>query len=591
MNTTEKIVALRQHMLHCNIHALVIPSGDNHLSEFVSPHFQLRAYLSGFDGSAGTLVVGQDWAGLWTDSRYHLQAQAQLQDSPISLYAMGNPDVDTIEETLIARLPQGGVLAADGRTLSVTQAQAYQNAAAQAGATCSMAWTCPPAIWPARPNLPTAPLYAMDNAGQSAQEKLSLLRSSMAKKQAGAYLMTTLSDIAWMLNLRGGDIAHNPTFLSYLFVTPEQATLFIDQSKLSVDIAAYLTALKVDTAPYDQVDDACRRWQGAPVWIAPLQINGWLYDLLQDKRLLLPNPIELAKAQKSPSEIAQLRSCNQRDGVAMVRFMRWLKDAVTTQVVSECSAGAMLDSFRAQQSGNIGLSFDTICAYKEHGAIPHYYATPESDFTLEPHGFLLVDSGGQYTDGTTDITRTIALGQLSAQMRRHYTLVLKGNMALANAIFPHGTTGATLDMLARNALWQAHLNYGHGTGHGIGYRLNVHEGPQNFNYLRTDCPSFEVGMVTSDEPGLYLTGCYGIRLENDLVCQESGNSAFGRFLCFEALTLAPFERAALDCTLLTQEDCQRINDYHAMVYQRLAPLLTQEECAWLQDATSPISPA
>lgn len=588
MTISKRLTRLRSSMRQEGIDYLVIPTADFHLSEYVGSYFQLRAYLSGFTGSAGTLVVGLHWAGLWTDSRYHIQAKAQLKGTSITLYPVGKPGVPKILAELASRLTSSGTLAVDGRTISIDLGQQLADVAKTAHAGYFSHWQCPDSVWPTRPPLSQGLLSIKKGTGVSALKKLTRLRAHMDTVGAKSHLLSTLDDIAWLLNLRGDDIPHNPVFLSYLWVNQQNAILFIEQCKLSDAVVAYLSSLNITTAPYQAIDAHCQQAHSGRVLVSTSDVNARLYQLLGDSALDGDAFVAQAKAIKTSQEQQHLRNCHKKDACAMIAFLRWVKETVGKSPVSELTAAQHLDALRGAQPGNTGLSFPTISAYAAHGAIVHYGVTPESDIPLEPQGFLLVDSGGQYTDGTTDITRTIALGPLSDEMRRHYTLVLCGMLNLSHAIFPRGTTGATLDALARSPLWAEQLDYGHGTGHGIGFCLNVHEGPQSISHQRRNSPAILPGMVTSDEPGLYIPGAYGIRLENAILCQEAGTSDFGNFLCFETLTLVPFDLDAIDVSVMTNVDCQRLNAYHRHIYETMSPLLSPEDSAWLSNATRAI---
>ncbi len=588
MTVSKRLSRLRSEMRKEGIDYLIIPSADFHLSEYVDPYFQLRGYLSGFTGSAGTLVVGLHWAGLWTDSRYHIQANAQLKATPITLYPAGKPGVPKILAELANRLTSGTTLAVDGRTISVDLGQQLADVAKEAGAGYFGHWKCPESVWPTRPPLPQGLVSIKKGTGSSTLEKLTRVRAHMDSVGAKSHLLSTLDDIAWVLNLRGDEIPHNPVFLSYLWINKDDAILFVDSCKLTDAVVTYLSALNITTEPYQAIDDHCQKIHGGRVLVTTSNVNARIYQLLGDRALDGDAFVTQAKAIKTPQEQQHLRNCHQKDACAMIAFLRWVKETVGETPVSELTAAQHLDALRGAQPGNLGLSFPTISAYAAHGAIVHYSVTLESDLPLKPQGFLLVDSGGQYTDGTTDITRTIALGTLSDTMRRHYTLVLCGMLNLSHAIFPRGTTGATLDALARSPLWAEQLDYGHGTGHGIGFCLNVHEGPQSISHQRSNSPAILPGMVTSNEPGLYIPGAYGIRLENEILCQEAGSSDFGDFLRFETLTLVPFDLDAIDVSVMTNVDRQRLNAYHSHVYKTMSPLLSPEDNTWLANATRAI---
>ena len=594
--TKERLAALRAAMAKEGLAACYIPTADYHLSEYVGEHFQFRAWLSGFTGSAGTLVVLPDQAGLWTDGRYFLQAEAQLAGTGIDLYKMQIPGVPTIEEFLTAHLEPGDRVGADGRTISASAGKALANALEEKSISLDPSTDPAAEIWTDRPALAGEKIWLYDEsfAGRSTKDKLANVRANMAQAGADIHVICALDEIAWLFNLRGSDVAYNPIFLSYAVIGRDFVRLYLDETKLTAEAGDHLASLGVSVCPYEEVYETAKTWREQKILFSETQSNYRLFQILSESGaqiLNAPDPVLELKAVKNEVEISQTRTAHIRDGIIMVRFMKWLKETVKEGALTEASAMEHLDSMRREAIHSLGLSFNTIAGYGPHGAIVHYAVTPESDIPLEPRGLFLVDSGGQYLEGTTDITRTFALGPLTSEEKAHFALVLRCMLNLMYARFPEGADGHHLDVLARQPLWEQGLDFLHGTGHGVGHLLNVHEGPNRFSWKtrKSDPPVPLVpGMVTTDEPGLYITGKHGIRLENELLCREGQETDYGRFLCFESLTLVPIDLDAVDPALLNETDRQRLNAYHRRVYETLAPELSKEEQEWLESCTREI---
>ena len=586
MTIQDRIALLRRCMAHRGLTACVVVTDDFHGSEYVGDHFKAREYLSGFTGSAGTLAVLPDRAALWTDGRYFLQAERQLEGSGIELMRAGQPDVPTLSAFLAQHLPEGGVLGFDGRTVSTRLYRTLEEALSAKHIRLDGAHDLAEEVWPDRPALSAQPLWPLES-DVSRREKLSLLREKMAEKNAGHLLLTDLTDIAWTLNLRGGDVACTPVFLAFLLLSEADAVLFVQPQAVSPAIADVLAADGVTLRPYGDIYD---RLSSLPaedcVLLDSATANSQITRALAHARTVdAPSPAAALKAVKSPGEQDGFRRAHLLDGVALTRFLYRLKTAPTG--LTEVSAAALLHELRAESEEFLEDSFGTIAAYGPHGAVVHYEPTAETDVPLEARGLLLCDSGGHYRGGTTDVTRTVALGPVSDAERRMCTLVLQGHIRLAMARFPKGVTGENLDVLARMPLWQQGLDYNHGTGHGVGCVLSVHESPPSFRWRiveNTPHPALETGMVISDEPGYYEAGQYGIRHESLLLVQPDG----GDFLRFEVLTLAPFDRDALDVSLLSDEERRWLNDYHRRVREALSPHLSAEERRWLNDVTQPL---
>ena len=589
-----RLAALRQEMVVRQLSAFIIPSTDPHSGEYVPEHWETRKWISGFTGSAGTAVITLNDAGLWTDSRYFIQAEEQLEGTGIRLFKDRLPETPSIDQWLGSILKKGDKVGIDGWVNSHQEAHALRNELAEIGLELvTMTEDIFDTLWKDRPSLPKTPVFILDETrtGASCTEKIGRIQEAIAKNGASAIILSALDEIAWTLNLRGSDVHCNPVFISYLLITKEDYTLYILEEKITDEVRAYLENHQVRIKTYSQLAEDLFAFKSnceGVLQISPLA-NEALYDLSAKyaDTIIAPSPVALMKAVKNETEQAGFRKAMERDGVALVKFLRWLEKAVPAGNVSEVSIDKKLYDLRAEQADFRGISFDTIAGYKEHAAIVHYEATPETDIPLKPEGLLLLDSGAQYLDGTTDITRTIALGPLTNEEKTDYTLVLKGHLQLQNAHFPAGTCGTQLDVLARSAMWKCGINYMHGTGHGIGHFLCVHEGPHQIrmNHMPT---LLEPGMIVTDEPGIYKAGRHGIRIENTLLIVPAQETEFGKFYKFEPLTLCPIDKKAIAVELLTDEELVWLNEYHQMVYDRLCPYLDEEEQAWLKETTSPL---
>ncbi len=592
----ERLCALREEMKQNGVDLYLIPTADFHGSEYVGEHFKAREYVTGFTGSAGTAVVLQEEAGLFTDGRYFIQAKDELFGSGITLYRMEEEGVPTIKEFIESRLKAGGCLGFDGRTVSAKDGEAYEKIASDRGARLVTDRDLAGKIWEGRPPLPGEPFFVLEEqyTGCSTKEKLSAVRQNMKEAGADAHILSSLYDIAWLLNVRGGDISHVPVVLSYLILTQTECVWFVQEEVITQAQRAFLEENEITTRPYTAVYDAVQKLSADAVLYDERSTNYRMIKSLppHTKRIEQRNPTECLKAVKNPTEIRNTLTAHRKDGVAFTKFMYWLKTNIGKIAITECSASEYLERQRRAQEHFLDVSFDTICAYGPNAAMMHYTATPEHDAVLKPEGFLLVDSGGHYLEGTTDLTRTMALGPVTEEMRRHFTAVLRSNMNLAAAKFLSGCTGNQLDILARSPLWEMGIDYKCGTGHGVGHILNVHEGPNGFRWkLRgdgNDCAVLEEGMVTTDEPGVYLEGAYGIRLENELVCRKAEKNEYGQFLCFETITYAPIDLDAVDVSALSPRERELLNAYHRNVYETLAPYLDSDEQKWLQEYTRAI---
>jgi len=586
--------ALREAMAARGIDACLIPTADYHNSEYVGDHFAARAYVSGFTGSAGTLLVFPTWAGLWTDGRYFLQAQRQLEGSGIKLMKMGETGVPTIEAFLRSSLQSGQTLAFDSRCVTAETGRKYFALARRKGARIADREDLLEEIWPDRPPLSHAPVWVMpeDQAGESRASKLARVRAAMTREGADLHLLTALEDIAWLLNLRGGDVDCTPVFLAYLALGQTGGTLFADPSIFSPEIREALAEDGIRLLPYEGVYAFANRLKrDQTVLLDPARVNARLLTSIPTgvKVVEKPDPTVEFKAVKNPAEQAAFRKAHLEDGVALTRFMYWIKTNAGKIPITELSAAGYLEDLRKASPDYRMPSFDPILAYGPNSAVIHYSPTEETDAPIRGEGFLLADTGGHYLGGTTDCTRTYALGPLTAEQKTHYTAVLRGNLNLAAARFKAGCVGLNLDYLARSPLWELGLDYNHGTGHGVGSVLSVHEGPQSIRWksLGEDAPLVP-GMVTSDEPGVYFGGAYGIRLENLMLCVEAEETDFGAFLAFETLTLTPFDLDAVDPAQMTEGERALLNAYHARVYEAIAPRLPREEADWLKTATRPV---
>lgn len=591
----KQLQALRDAMATHKIDAYLIPTDDFHGSEYVGAHFACRKYVSGFTGSAGTLLVFPSWAGLWTDGRYFLQAEAQLEDSGIHLMKTGQPGVPTLEQFLYQSLRPEQVLGYDGRCVNARKGKWYHTAMKRLGASVNDRLDLVEEIWPDRPPLSAKPAWLLADkyAGETRASKLDRVREAMVSQKADCFLLTSLEDIGWLLNLRGGDVCSNPVVLSYLALTKDTCLLFANPSALSREILDALEADGVFLRPYDAFYSYANHIsEENRVLLDGRRVNSRVITSIHSKVAILdrPNPTEAMKAIKNATEIANEKTAHLRDGIALTKFMHWLKTKAVQEGATELSAADYLESLRREQPEYLQPSFAPILAYGPHSAVIHYSATEETNVPLRAEGFLLADTGGHYLTGTTDCTRTYAMGPVTAEQKARYTAVLRGNLALADTVFRDGCTGTNLDYAARKPLWDMGLDFNHGTGHGVGYLLSVHEGPQNISRRSTSGrdAALRPGMITSDEPGVYFDGAYGIRLENLLLCVEKQKTDFGRFLGFETLTLTPFDLDAVDSSLLSCRERTLLNAYHARVREALSPYLTEGEQDWLSLAARPV---
>lgn len=571
--------------------AFIIPSTDPHMSEYVAPHWQSREWISGFTGSAGTVVVTHDKAGLWTDSRYFLQAAQQLEGTGITLYKEMLPETPSISEFLCQELEAGSTVGIDGYVFSMLDARQLRKELANKQIELKSMADPMDSIWTDRPALPQAPacIYGTQYAGRTCREKLEDIRQEMKQAGAQALLLPALDEIAWTLNLRGSDVHCNPVVVSYLLIDEEEAHYFIEPQKLTPEVKAYLEDNRVTCHAYTDLLPYLRQLKASTLLLTPVKTNQAVSEAVPESCRIVEgaSPVSLLKAVRNEQEIAGLRKAMQRDGVALVKFLKWLEETVPGGQETEISVDRKLHELRAAQPLYKGESFDTIAGYGAHAAIVHYEATPETDVPLQPRGFLLLDSGAQYLDGTTDITRTIALGPLTEEEKTDYTLILKGHIDLAMAVFPEGTRGAQLDVLARMPIWQHRMNFLHGTGHGVGHFLNVHEGPQSIR-MNENPVALRAGMLTSNEPGVYKAGSHGIRTENLVLTVPAGEGMFGRYLKFETVTLCPICTKGIVRELLTQEEADWLNQYHRTVYEKLSPDLDEDERYWLKKACEKI---
>ncbi len=593
----ERIQRLRAEMQKRGIDMYVVPTADFHESEYVGAHFKAREYITGFTGSAGTAIVTKDEALLWTDGRYFLQAADQLEGTGVTLCRMGEPGVPKITECITANLPEGGVLGFDGRVINASLGASFRAIAEKKHASLAVSEDLIGIIWDDRPELSHAPvrILPLEYSGKPMVEKVAAVREEMKEKGADVHLLTSLYDIAWLLNVRGGDIDYVPVVLSYLALTDTECLWFVQDKVLTPELRAYLAENGVETRPYESFYDyAASIPAGKTVLLDKGVCNYRLVSELHEdvKTVQGLNPTVFMKAVKNETELKNTMNAHIKDGVAVCKFSYWLKKNIGKIPMTELSASAYLAARRAEQEGFLDLSFETICAYGAHGAVIHYEPTPETDIPLEPHGLLLVDSGGHYLEGTTDITRTYALGPITDAERADFTRTLRSHLNLANARFVYGVTGLNLDVLARGPLWEVGMDYKHGTGHGVGHILNVHEGPNGFRWRespdRSEGSVLEEGMITTDEPGIYIAGSHGVRIESELLCRRGEKNEYGQFMYFRNITYAPIDLDAVDVDTLTSTERRQLNEYHAGVYKTIAPLLTEEERTWLREATRAI---
>lgn len=585
-----RLAALREEMRREHLSAFIFPSSDPHNSEYVPSRWEGRKWISGFDGSAGTAVVTLHSAALWTDSRYFLAAEEQLAGTEFQLMRERVDGTPSIAEWIATEIEgaESSEIGVDGMCMTYAECSDLKtDLKHNGGITVRTNLDILDRIWTDRPSVPLNPvsIQPIEYAGESCHDKLGRIRSSLLRRGAGGMLMTQLDDIAWTLNLRGTDVHCTPVFVAWLIVAEEVAVLYIKDEKLSPEVIEYLNAEGVAVDDYDNIIDALNSYDGYTLLIDPATTNYTLSQLRGNFNLVsAPSPVPEMKAIKNEVECNGFRNAMQRDGVAMVKFLKWLEEAVPKGCETELSVSAKLRQLRAEQPLFKDESFDTIAGYEEHGAIVHYEPTHDTDVPLRPEGFLLLDSGAQYLDGTTDITRTIQLGKVTDLHRRVYTLVLKGHLSLQNLCFPRGAAGTQLDAVARVAMWREGMNFMHGTGHGVGSYLSVHEGPHQIRQEYRPAPMLE-GMTVTDEPGLYLAGKFGVRIENTLLTVPYMTTEFGKFLRFEPLTLCPIDTRPIVVDMLSTEELGLLNAYHKMVYERLSPMLDEEHKAWLADKT------
>ena len=589
----KRLELLREELRREHLGAYIFNTSDPHNSEYTADHWKGREWISGFNGSAGTAVVTLNNAALWTDSRYFIAAEQQLKGTEYQLMKLKIEGTPTIAEWLGKELADADSkeVGADGSTHTVSDISDLKDELRQQGGlTLRTNFDVLQRIWKDRPSIPfdAIMLQPYNLAGETTPQKLTRIRKTLHEMHADGMLMSQLDDIAWTLNLRGSDVHCCPVFISHLLIGSQQATLFVDECKLTQEVRSYLAEQQIMTRPYKAVGETLQKWGEWNILINPNEVSEALARQVKAHEIIRkPSPVPAMKAIKNEAEQQGIRNAVVKDGIALVKWLRWLKPAVEAGGQTEITISDKLEQLRSEQPLYRGLSFDTIAGYEEHGAIVHYEATPETDKVLEPRGLLLVDSGAQYQDGTTDITRTIALGPLTDEQRKVYTLVLKGHIDLQMLHFPDGASGTQLDAIARQPLWQAGLNYLHGTGHGVGAYLNVHEGPHQIRMEWKPTP-LRKGMTVTDEPGIYLEGRFGVRTENVLLIQDAEETECGRFLRFETLTLCPIDTTPILSELLNKEEIDWLNTYHAEVYNKLAPHLNDEERVWLQEATRPL---
>ena len=595
MKVTERISALQALMCEQGINVYIVPTADYHQSEYVGEHFKARAFLTGFTGSAGTAVVMRDKAYLWTDGRYFLQAAAQLEGTGITLMKSGEEGVPEINDFLRNELCEGGVIGFDGRTAGTEEGKEFEKIAGEKSGSISYENDLVGAIWEDQPEISRKPAFSLSlsYAGESTASKLERIRSKMKEQKADILLLTGLDDIGWMLNIRGRDVEYFPLLLSYAVVKTNEVELYVDEEKLDADIKIALEENCIRVYNYNDIYERVKCFaEGTRVWLDVHQVNYALYRNLPAQVTVIEqeHPLVLMKAVKNEIELENIREAHIKDGVAHTKFMYWLKQNIGKNRMTEMSASDKLEQLRREQGDFISPSFDPICAYKEHAAIVHYSSSPETNVELKPEGLFLTDTGGNYYQGSTDITRTVALGPVTETERKHFTMVVVSMLNLADAVFLYGSTGMNLDYIAREPFWRQHLNYNHGTGHGVGYLGNIHEPPQRFHwkYSANSCQALEKNMVITDEPGIYIEGSHGIRIENELLVCEGEKNEYGQFMHFEHLTFVPIDLDALEPGLMTEKERQLLNSYHRKVYEKIAPYLNEDERDWLKVYTREI---
>lgn len=593
----ERINKLRALMNDKGIYAYLIPSSDYHQSEYVGDYFKSREYISGFTGSAGTIVITQDEAGLWTDGRYFIQAENELKNSTIKLFKMGEEGVPTIENYLIDNMKKDSKLGFDGKVVCAREGKNLKDKLEFKNIDIEYNYDLVGQIWENRTELPKEKAFLLDikYTGESFSERLKRVRNAMKEKEASVHIITTLDDIAWLFNIRGGDIKHNPVVLSYAVITLDEVYLFIDEEKLDKTIKNELNKEKVQVKPYDSIYEFVKTIDEKEVVLLDSnKVNYAIYNNISKsiRKIDTQNPTIMFKAIKNEIELKNIRNSHIKDGVAFTKFMYWLKTNVDKEEITEISAAQKLEDLRREQDKFIEPSFNTIAAYREHAAMMHYSASEESNYKLESRDLFLIDSGGQYYDGTTDITRTIALGEITRDAKTHFTNVVRGMIRLSKAKFLYGCRGYNLDILARGPLWDLGIDYKCGTGHGIEFVLNVHEAPNGFRWRvvpeRDDSCVLEEGMVTTNEPGVYIEGSHGIRIENEVVTRKAEKNEYGQFMDFEVITFAPIDLDAVDASLMLEDEKKYLNNYHKAVFDKISPFLSKDECEWLRNYTREI---
>lgn len=595
MKVSERVDRLRQLMEEKGIDVYVVPTADFHQSEYVGEHFKARAFMTGFTGSAGTAVFTKDEAGMWTDGRYFIQAAQQMDGSGVMLRRMGEPGVPSVEEYVNMVLPNEGVIGFDGRTVGVDEGQAYADIAADKGGTVVYDCDLVDSIWQDRPPLSEKPAFLLDiqYAGETTESKLGRVREVMKQAGASRHIITSLDDTGWLLNVRGDDVEYFPLLLSYTVVNMDTVDLYADERKFNTEILEEFKKNHVCIHPYNDVYEAVKGFSADDVvLIDPRRMNYALYNNIPEnvKTVKQENPTVLMKAVKNDVEIENIRKAHIKDGVAHTKFMYWLKNTVGKEVITELSASDKLEALRAEQENFLWPSFEPICAYKEHGAIVHYTSTPETNVELKEGALFLTDTGGHYYEGSTDITRTVALGEISQEEKDHFTAVAVSMLNLADVRFLYGCTGMNLDYVAREPFWRQNLNFNHGTGHGVGYLGNIHEPPTGFRwqFRPNEIHPFEANMIITDEPGIYIEGSHGIRTENELLVCKGEKNEYGQFMYFEPITFVPIDLDAINPGLMTEKEKKLLNDYHKKVYELIAPHLAEEEKEWLKKYTQAI---
>ncbi|WP_099191377.1 aminopeptidase P family N-terminal domain-containing protein [Tepidibacter mesophilus] len=596
MKVSEKLTNLRKLMAEKNIDMYIVPTADFHQSEYVGEHFKARKYITGFTGSAGTAIITMDHAGLWTDGRYFLQAGEQLEGTTVELFKMGEPNVPTIEEYIESTLSEKGILGFDGRVISMGEGQTYEKIVKNKNG--SICYDCDliDDIWENRPALSKKPAFALDikYTGESTASKLERIRKSMKDAGTNTHVITSLDDVAWTLNIRGDDIEFFPLVLSYLIITMDEVHLFINKDKLSDEIISELMKNGVTAVhPYNDVYEEAKKFTSSNVLLLdPVRTNYALYNNINNDvtKVEKENPSVLFKAMKNPTEIKNIKNAHIKDGIAHTKYIYWLKQNIGKETITEISASNKLEELRAEQEGFIRPSFEPISAFGPHGAIVHYTSSPETNIELKKGSLFLTDTGGGYYEGSTDITRTIALGEIPQIMKDHFTITLQSNLRLANAKFLYGCNGMNLDIVARAPFWNHNLNFNHGTGHGVGYLMNIHEAPTGFRwqYRAHEIHQIEEGMILTNEPGIYIADSYGVRIENEMIVCKGEKNEYGQFMYFEPITYVPIDLDAVNPDILNIEEKAWLNEYHKTVYDKISLYLNEDEKEWLKEYTREI---